>query len=163
MKNLILILCCFTILWSCKQKPTYNPFDDHFNIDKKHLLKDGMDTIIDGCGYYSLQFKNKKFTPSYQYFFGNDTLLTKGFFYTIDTITSKTTNIDSIKNLSFDLTVLNKELRKYKREILKKDNKLLLKPSDSTEMFYINYGVDWASDSTFVRGIYLYKLNKNEY
>lgn len=163
MRNFILITCCFTIIWSCKEKPTYNPFDNQINIDKSELLKDGMDTIIDGCGYYSLGFTKRKFSPFYQFYFGNDKVLAKGFYYTIDTIISKTTNIDSIKNLNFDLKDLNKRLDKYKRIVTQEKDKLIIKSSDSTKIIFTNYLVEWENDSTFIRYINFYKSTNNEY
>ncbi len=37
MKNIILLLFSFAILFGCKQKPKYNPFDNQFNIDESYF------------------------------------------------------------------------------------------------------------------------------
>lgn len=155
MRDFILITCCFTIIWSCKEKPTYNPFDSQFNIDKSELLKDGMDTIIDGCGYYSYGFIKRKFTPLYHYHFdyNNGKLLGKGFYYIVDSIQSFTTNIDSIKNLHYDLKHLNQKLRKFNFRIEKKNGQLTVKNNDNSTTFKATFYTNWENDSIFERGI----------
>ena len=41
-------------LFDAKQKPTYNPFDDLFQVDVQQLRRDGCDTVPAGCGYDNL-------------------------------------------------------------------------------------------------------------
>lgn len=68
---------------SCKEKPTYNPFDNQFNIDESYFAKDKLDTIWDTCGYYTLLKKEDDLNIQYGYF--GDVLQGKGFNIDIDT------------------------------------------------------------------------------
>jgi hypothetical protein len=161
MKKLIPILFCSALLYSCKQKPTYNPFDDQFSLDRKELLKNGMDTIIESCGYYHLAFKEKKFSPFYQFHFDDENeILSKGFSYIIDTIFSKTTNIDSIKKLDYSLIDINKRLQKFNKKLKKEKNKLRINQIDTIKRFGLEKSVYWESDSTFIRNIYFYIIKQ---
>tara|TARA_R110002073_G_scaffold8207_7_gene45939 strand:+ start:46508 stop:46996 length:489 start_codon:yes stop_codon:yes gene_type:complete len=154
MKKITFFLIVPLLFINCKEKPTYNPFDTQFNLDKSQLLKDGMDTIIDGCGYYRLSFIEKKFSPYYQYFFEKgDNLLAKGFDYRLDTIRSFSSNLDSVQKLSYDLTQLNQELKKFKFRIVRNRDSLLVQNEDSSTSIKANLWTDWVNDSTFVRYI----------
>ncbi|WP_299104603.1 hypothetical protein [uncultured Tenacibaculum sp.] len=159
MKKIYLLF--FFIIISCKERPTYNPFDSQYSLNKYILLEDGMDTVIDGCGYYSLQFTNKKFTPNYHFNFDEgDKVLAKGFEYNIDTIFSKTENIDSIRNLDFSLEKLNIILKQYQKWVTKTDEGLKIFPEDSSRIEQIDKFVSWKNDSTFVRTIGYYSRLK---
>lgn len=113
---LILIVFCF----GCKEKPTYNPFDDQFNIDESYFIKDKLDTIWDTCEYYNLSKKELNFEILYGYYDTN--LLGKAFSMPIDTIKLKGNydfrKLDSINSISFDVDKLNLALNKYNYEFL---------------------------------------------
>ena len=157
MKRIILISFCLLFFFNCKEKPTYNPFDDQFELDRNYLIKSGMDTVIVGCGYYNLTFKNKKFSPFYQYNFDDDNeVLAKGFTFIIDSIHSKTSNLDSIRSLNYSLSDINQNLKKFNKELKKENNKLIINKIDTTKTFILEKGVDWENDSTFVRVISFY-------
>ena len=155
-RNILILICCLSLI-NCKEKPSYNPFDDQFDLDRNDLIKSGMDTVIAGCGYYNLTFKNKKFSPFYHYHFDDDNeVLAKGFTYIIDSIHSKTSNLDSIKSLYYSLSDINKSLKKFNKKLKKENNKLVINNIDTTKNFILDKGVDWENDSTFVRVISFY-------
>ncbi|MCL7753489.1 hypothetical protein [Polaribacter sp. Z022] len=157
MKRIILISFCLFFFFNCKEKPTYNPFDDQFELDRNELIKSGMDTVIVGCGYYNLTFKSKKFSPFYQYHFDDDNeVLAKGFIYIIDSIHSKTSNLDSIKSLNYSLLDINNNLKKFNKILKKENNKLIISRIDTAKNFILDKGVDWENNSTFVRVISFY-------
>mgnify|MGYP000005825692 CR=1 FL=1 len=128
MKRIILILISTITLFSCKQRPTYNPFDDQFNIDESYFSKDGLDTIRDTCGYYCLEKKDTNFSIFYAYYL--DDLIGKGFNFNIDTIKIKKEYkyeiLDSINSLAFNPKKLNLALKKFNYEFYKKNKNQVL-------------------------------------
>lgn len=118
MKKYTLILYLSFVLIGCKEKPTYNPFDNQFNIDEDYFIKDKLDTIWDTCGYYNLSKKELNFEILYGYYGPN--LLGKAFSMPIDTIKLKSKyefrKRDSINSISFDIEKLNLALNKYNYE-----------------------------------------------
>ena len=118
MKKYFFLISCFTFLLSCKQKPTYNPFDSQFNIDESYFIKDKLDTIWDGFGYYGIVKKvNKQSNMSYVYHY--DDLIGKYYHFYIDTIKSKqkiiydSNNHDSLNSLPLNQINLNESLKKF--------------------------------------------------
>jgi hypothetical protein len=129
MKNIILLLFSFAILFGCKQKPKYNPFDNQFNIDESYFKKDKLDTIWDTCGYYALVKKEKGYSVDYHYLL--DEFLAKCFSFNIDTIRIKNKSSfekrDSINSLPFNPQKLNIALKKFNYKFHKQvHNKVLL-------------------------------------
>ena len=152
MKKNIFTLFCLILLLSCKQKPTYNPFDNQFNIDESYLKKDKLDTIWDTCGYYALVKKEKGYTVDYHYRSGN--FLAKAFSFNIDTIKLNSKYSfeirDSINSLPFDPQKLNIMLKKFNYKFHKQvHNKVVLinlknNKTDTSEIYsnntdYINF------------------------
>lgn len=162
MKKTTLFLLILVLILSCKEKPSYNPFDNQVTLNKEQLLKDGMDTVIVGCGYYNLSFTEKRFSPYYQYLFNeNDQLQAKGFNFIVDTIKSFSNNLDSITSLEYDLKELNKELAKFKFKITRKKDSLLLTNRNASINLKAYFSVDWINDSTFIRHVSYFTPIKN--
>ena len=126
--NYFILFCVFLILLSCKHKPTYNPFDDQFNIDESYFVIDKLDTIWDTCGYYTLEKKEGDFNIYYGYL--DTSLLGKGFSLDIDSIKLlKEYNYeirDSINSLNFNPKRLNEVLKKFDYQFYKQENNLIL-------------------------------------
>ncbi|CAL2104764.1 conserved hypothetical protein [Tenacibaculum sp. 190524A02b] len=141
----ILVLICLGLLTKCKQKPSYNPFDNQFYINESYFKIDKLDTIQDTCGYYSLIKKDQNFSIDYYYYLSE--LIGKGFSYQIDTIKinkkySDQKN-DSINNLPINIKKLNTSLKKYNYSFYKQENnKIMLINSKNnkidTAMIYNN-------------------------
>lgn len=163
MKKSLNIICCLFLLLGCQQEPTYNPFDDQFNITRSQILEADLDTAIVGCGFYNLYPKNKRFTPFYQFYFGEEELQAKGFIYFIDTIHSKDYILDSVKQLDFSLSEVNEHLKKFGKLITRKDNQLLINHKDSTKLILLDVYVDHINDSTYIRSIDFFIAPKSEY
>lgn len=108
------LLLCLGIMFY-KQTPTYNPFDDIFDIDTNQLVE--CDTIIGSCGYINFQPKNeKRLKMSYQVYAEN--IVAKCFTYAEDTIPipekyNQENYIDSIKNLPIDIKEFNNSLKEF--------------------------------------------------
>jgi len=128
---LILILILFI---SCKEKPTYNPFDDQFNISVSQLVRDKYDTISAGCGYFNLTKNSGKFRPYYQIYADDfHKILAKGFTYEIDSFVIPKIHdgalmqqqMDSIRNLPFDKKTMNTELGKFGYQIIQQESDTL--------------------------------------
>ena len=69
-----------------KPKPTYDPFDDLFQVDTRQFVRDNCDTIPAGCGYYNLAKIENDFAVYYQiYRFGSSNIEAKTFVFWIDT------------------------------------------------------------------------------
>ncbi|WP_375559448.1 hypothetical protein ACE193_17145 [Bernardetia sp. OM2101] len=106
-----LLFCLGIILY--KQTPTYNPFDDVFDIDTNQLTE--CDTIIGSCGYFNVQPKtDKRLKVFYTVFLGD--IDGKGFVYTGDTISipyNDTIFLDSIMNLPINKKEFNKALSEF--------------------------------------------------
>ncbi|WP_338793304.1 hypothetical protein [Bernardetia sp. MNP-M8] len=111
------LLFCLGIVFY-KQTPTYNPFDDVFDIDTNQLSE--CDTMIGSCGDIYFKIKNNKRLKFYYTLSWEDmnNVVAKGFVYAEDTIliTQKYNyyNIpDSIKNLPIDINEFNKALNEF--------------------------------------------------
>jgi len=126
MKFIIKILCITSIViscfFSCKEKPTYNPFDNQFNVSVRSLIRDNCDTISAECGYYNLTKREGKLRPYYQIYDEEFyEVVAKGFIYPMDTFkveefvdiyTSKSL-IDSVAYLPINEEELNEEFWKF--------------------------------------------------
>ena len=153
-----MFFCCSIFLLSCLEKPSYNPFDNQTNIDRRYLLSQGMDTIIDGCGWYSLTYKKKRFSPFYQFHFDDKNLLqAKGFNYITDTIFSNSENIDSIRALDFSINDINKRLKKFKKKLVKNGDSLFIEGFKHFNSTILDKSVTWENDSTYIRSINFYR------
>ena len=107
MKILISILLA-SILVSCKQSPSNNPFDKNFETDIDDRLNNGWERPISTqCGYAIVRAPESKFRIFYQVFdedlkfitetnWGNPPIVGKGFEYTIDTLNINEQKLDSI-------------------------------------------------------------------
>jgi len=126
MKHLIAILIV-AFIFSCKETPTYNPFDDQYSISINHLKKNNCDTVMAGCGYFNLIEREGKLRMYYQiYGDASNEVVAKGFEYYIDTIEFRnwstlrdTTGypyesiLDSIASLSFNENKIDNDFRKF--------------------------------------------------
>jgi hypothetical protein len=126
MKKSIIILI-FITLNSCKPSPTYNAFDNQFNISMREVVKDGCDTISAGCGWFNLRQKEGRLRNYYQIYVDDwDNVVAKGFDYFLDTLNIKgEKDYDKIRSLKISnkhITELNSELKKYGYKFL--DQKL---------------------------------------
>ncbi|WP_338760561.1 hypothetical protein WAF17_13835 [Bernardetia sp. ABR2-2B] len=108
------LLFCLGIVFY-KQTPTYNPFDDVFDIDTNQLVE--CDTIGGMCGFFNFQPKtDKRLKMSYQ-IFGNN-IVAKCFTYAEDTIPipekyEHDSYIDSIMKLLIDIEEFNNSLKEF--------------------------------------------------
>ncbi|NME71249.1 hypothetical protein [Flammeovirga aprica] len=118
MKNIITIFL-LSFIYSCKEKPNYNPFDNQFNVSVKQLINDNCDTVSAGCGYFNLLKSEDKLKPYYQVYCDDFfTVIAKGFTMDIDTFKLQSSDfqnsyIDSITSLPLDKSQLNIELGKF--------------------------------------------------
>ncbi|WP_375562416.1 hypothetical protein ACE193_07665 [Bernardetia sp. OM2101] len=111
------LLLCLGIMFY-KQTPTYNPFDDVFDIDTNQLVE--CDTIIGSCGYINFQPKTKKRLKVYYQIYAEDIndVVAKGFCYEEDTflIPSHCNHqilSDSLDNLPIDIKEFNHAIEKF--------------------------------------------------
>ncbi len=117
MRILIKISLTIFLVISCKSSPTYNPFDDKFDISIKEVIEDGCDSIP-VCSYINLQQKTGRFRVFYQIPRGERDVVAKGFSYFLDTI-------KGVKNYSIsekEIKSLNKELNKYSYKFLSQND-----------------------------------------
>lgn len=162
MKKFTYIICLLCILSSCRQEPSYNPFDNQFDLVTSEFSEADLDTAIVGCGFYNLYPRNKRFTPFYQFYFEEEALQAKGFVYFIDTIYCKKYNMDSIEQVHFNLSEVNEHLKKFDKHITRKDDQLLINHVDSTKMVLLDVNVDHVNDSTYIRAIEFFIAPKSE-
>jgi hypothetical protein len=160
------LLFCLGIVFY-KQTPTYNPFDDVFDIDTHQLSE--CDTIGGMCGYFNFQIKtNKRFKPYYQIFCEDlNEVVAKGFYYEEDTIfiTQRYNHYnfpDSLKNLPIDIKQFNDALNEFGYCYLnKKEYDDEINIIHKTNFDTITTSLDWhelENDSTkIVRTINYYK------
>ena len=128
MKNYTKILLSLSLLHfiGCKEAPTYNPFDDQFDINVSTLIRDKCDTINTGCGYWNLQENSGRLRTYYQ-IYADDwrKVVAKGFSYYADTlILDKNIHLtkfeyDSILYQNIKINSLKKELEKFNYSIIK--------------------------------------------
>ena len=117
MKN-IFILLIITIIYSCKPSPTYNAFDNEFDISIREVVKNGSDTITVGCGYFNYREKKGRLRNYYQVYVKDwNSVVAKGFDYFLDTLDIKGIKefgkIRSLKISNSQIIELNSELKKY--------------------------------------------------
>ena len=116
MKKYITLLILVT-LYSCKPSPSYNAFDDKFDISIRKVINNGCDTISAGCGYINLQQQKGRLRNYYQIFGFNSGVVAKGFVFYLDTLNvvgeKKNTELRSLKIKNKDIESLNIELKKY--------------------------------------------------
>jgi hypothetical protein len=117
MKKSIIILILIT-LNSCKPSPTYNAFDNEFNISIREVVKNGSDTITVGCGYFNYRQKKGRLRNYYQIYVDDwNNVVAKGFDYFLDTLNIKgEKNYEKIRSLKISNSQINEldsELRKY--------------------------------------------------
>jgi len=100
MQYMLLLSLIITLLPGCKPAPTYNPFDEVFEVRFSRSELQLWDTIWVECGYYNLTLDLKDHQIYYQYFIEEPQVLAKGLELVIDTITSSITptkqNADSL-------------------------------------------------------------------
>jgi len=127
--KLTIILLFFVVILSCKEKPTYNPFDDQYNVAVSELVKDNCDTLSAGCGYFNLIQRSGRFKTYYQTFMEKPNhVVAKGFSYVIDSFeTQKDISLrindsftDSILDLPINQQALDNELKKFDYKIYKR-------------------------------------------
>ena len=163
-RNILILICCLSLI-NCKEKPSYNPFDDQFNIDESYFLIDKLDTIRDTCGYYGLEKKDAKFSVFYAFYL--DELIGKGFSFNIDTIKIKKEYkyeiLDSINSLNFNPRKLNLALKKFNFEFYKKINNQVLIINKSQNRIDTGYIYSKNSDYiNFYRAISFSYEKKNQ-
>ena len=126
MKSLLYfsILNCF-LLASCSKTPSYNPFDDDFDVSADDLRRAGCH--IATLGEYSIQFEqcNDRFRP---YYLLSDTDLTKayakGFSYPVDKhflpyrMCSDGTEEDSIQGIPIDIEEFKSAIAPYDYQVI---------------------------------------------
>ena len=126
--TLILILIVFI---SCKEKPTYNPFDDQFNVSVRQLVRDKCDTIPAGCGYFNLTKNSGRFRPYYQIYADDfHEVVAKGFQYTVDSFKTRKAHdkvflryqMDSVADLPLDKEKVNVEFGKFGYQLINRDS-----------------------------------------
>ena len=111
------LLFCLGIMFY-KQTPTYNPFDDVFDIDTHQLV--ACDTISAGCGYFNFYPKtDKRLKVSYQIYAEDvEDVIAKCFSYDEDTCMIPSDYdyeelLDSLANLPIDVEELNNALAEF--------------------------------------------------
>ena len=133
MKTVIKIFIVITV-FSCKEKPNYNPFDDQFNVSVHCLAQDNCDSISAGCGYYNLIQRKGKLRTYYQIELFNDPthVVAKGFDYNIDTFKVKNAFpyfrqplADSVINLPLKIADLNQEFGRFGYKVFSRDDDII--------------------------------------
>lgn len=119
-----LLLCLGIVFY--KQVPTYNPFDDVFDIDTQQLTE--CDTIFGQCGDIYFHIKTNKCLKFYYALSWENmnNVIAKGFTYVEDTISipenyEHDNYIDSIMKLPIDIEDFNKALTRFDYNYLDKN------------------------------------------
>lgn len=130
---LMLVILMFLQI-ACKDEPTYDPFDDVFDVSIRKLIKEGCDTLPAGCNYYNLIEKSVTSRMYYQVY-GEDfsDVVAKGYVYHIDTFRIKNKKDfyrnddlqDSLLQVPFDISLFNKAISKYKYSYLDREKEVL--------------------------------------
>lgn len=130
-KKLSIFLFLLILLQTgCKEDPSYNPFDELFDISISKVVSNGCDTLFGECGYINLIEKSKTAKMYYQTHFDDCyEVVAKGYVYHIDTFRLANfedyfTNQelkDSIKQLPFDINILDLNINKYNYSYLDRD------------------------------------------
>ncbi len=135
---------------SCKPSPTYNAFDNQFDISIRKVIRNGCDTVSAGCGFFNLRQKEGRLRNYYQIYVDDwNKVEAKGFSYFLDTI-----KIPGLKNFnslsSFQISKkeikdLNAELIKYNYTFLdhKKDNSYDLRIIEKDSKDTLNLQILW--------------------
>ncbi len=133
--KIILISITSLILHSCQDAPTYNPFDQEFDVSIRQVINNGCDTISAGCRYYNLAEQS---SPSWMYYQVHDDefyeVVAKGFVYHMDTFTImkfedyyKSNMRNSILNLEIIQSDLNRQIEEYNYTYLdRQEDKVLI-------------------------------------
>lgn len=113
-----MLLTVLIIAIGCKPSPTYNAFDEEFDISLREVQKNGCDTITVGCGFFNLREKKGKLRSYYQVYIEDwNNVVAKGFDYLLDTITIKEKKefgkINNLKITKTQILKLNTELERY--------------------------------------------------
>ncbi|SFF04893.1 hypothetical protein [Thermoflexibacter ruber] len=108
--------------------PTYNPFDDVFNVSRERLVKEGCIEDIIECGYVNITKDFGDGISMYYQFFGDEKIIqAKGMFIEIDTlwnnddfedgklIDNRKRQFDSLK---IDFNAIKRKLKKFDVDIL---------------------------------------------
>jgi hypothetical protein len=167
-----------TLLITCRQldsnkeMPTYNPFDEQFNVWVPALKMNNCELHSAQCGYWNLENTKHRLRTYYQYFDENpNKIVAKGFNYIIDTLplpqnlkgTFSGREAGSFLEIPFDEIALNKELSRFNYQIIEvKEWEILISNenrADTVSLDYVTYGVN--TDSTFVREINYFKTPEN--
>ena len=167
-------------IYACKEKPTYNPFDDQYNIAVSALVNDQCDTISAGCGYFNLIQKSGHLKTYYQYFMEDpNEIVAKGFHYVIDSFEVEINNgrvytnhelMDSIIHLPMNKNRLNTALNPFDYKIFRRDKEkvhIVNELKKDTIILYIRTGDDGIHNDVLYRVINYYdspeygKANKN--
>lgn len=113
----ILINIIYILLIGCKPSPTYNAFDDKFDISIRDVINDGCDTVSVGCGYFNLQQERGSLRNYYQLFGFDSEVVAKGFVYFLDTLKVKDKkSYNILRSTDIDdrrINDLNSNLKKY--------------------------------------------------
>ena len=163
MKKSLIIIIVFCIS-SCKPSPTYNAFDNQFDISIREVIKNGCDTIPAGCGFFNLQEKQGRLRHFYQIYVDDwNEVDAKGFSYFLDTLKisglKDFNSIDSIKISQQEIENFNSELIKYNYTFLdqNKENNHYLRiiEKDSRDTLNLQILWDWVNkkDSIIERKI----------
>lgn len=133
MKTSFYIILLMSIL-SCQEiQPTYNPFDNQFDVSVRQLIDDNCDKISADCGYYNYTRNYGTLRPYYQIYSDDPYLvIAKGFEYQIDTFRIKQYDVvykdgdlakktlDSIIHLPINEETMNNEFGKYEYQVASK-------------------------------------------
>ncbi len=158
----------------CKKDPTYNPFDQEFDISINQVIKNGCDTLSAGCGYYNLTEKSTTSRMYYQIYSDEFyEVVAKGYVYHIDTFrfnsredfyNKKQTIKDSIIQLQFNISKLNQKIEKYNYSYLDRrmnSIRILNKINQDTVVLELNIA-ETDHPRYFVRNLEYFKGDPNK-
>lgn len=168
-KNLTILIIFF--LSSCMPSPTYNAFDNQFDISIREVIKNGCDTITVGCGFFNLQQKEGRLRNFYQIYVDDwNKVEAKGFSYILDTINvtgfENYNEFGKIKISKQEVKNFNIELIKYNYTFLDqydgKEYDLRIIENNTRDTLYLQILWSWAKekDSTVQRTIEYWNPNR---
>lgn len=147
----------FLVFWllvqlGCKKAPTYNPFDQEFDISISHVVKNGCDTLSAGCGYYNLIEKSTSSRMYYQIYSDDfHEVVAKGYVYHIDTFRFKSREDfynekqiikDSIIQFQFNINNLNQKIEKYDYSYLdRKKNTIRILSKENQDTVVLKFNI----------------------
>jgi len=132
--NAVAFIILMLVFACCKEEPSYNPFDEQFNVSVSQVVKNECDTIPAGCGYINLKEKEGRgrtyYQVSYDFF---DEVVAKGFIYDVDTFEVDYYQgyyldrklVDSLKQFFIPTEHLNKNLSKYEYSFLDRSDNIV--------------------------------------